>query len=356
MLKAQPLRKGDKVAIVSLSSGTLGESFCAHNLEIGTKRLEEMGLIPIFMPHALKGMDYVASHPEKRAADLKEAFSNPEMKGIICAIGGDDTYRTIPYLLDDPDFILSVKQQPKLFTGYSDTTVNHLMFYRLGLTTFYGPSFLTDLADIGPQMLPYTKEQFLRYLGQGITEDTRGSSIWYEERHDFSAAAIGEERIAHQETNGPIWLQGQPSITGVLLGGCLESLYDLVAGKRYSDEQTINERYQLFPTKDEWAGKIVFLETSEERPTPALFKEMLFALKGHHVFEKAAGLIVGKPQNEVYWTAYQDILIEVIDDATFPILYNLNFGHAYPRMILPYGVEVTIKEDGRMIFHENWFA
>ena len=43
MLKAQPLKKGDKVAIVSLSSGTLGESFCAHNLEIGTKRLEENG-------------------------------------------------------------------------------------------------------------------------------------------------------------------------------------------------------------------------------------------------------------------------------------------------------------------------
>ena len=51
------LRKGDKVAIVSLSSGMLGEEFCSHNIEIGVKRLKEYGLEPVFMPNALKGKD-----------------------------------------------------------------------------------------------------------------------------------------------------------------------------------------------------------------------------------------------------------------------------------------------------------
>lgn len=37
MLKARKLQKGDKVAVVSLSSGMLGEEFCRHNLEIGKK-------------------------------------------------------------------------------------------------------------------------------------------------------------------------------------------------------------------------------------------------------------------------------------------------------------------------------
>ena len=43
MQYARKLRKGDKVAIVSLSSGMLGEEFCSHNIEIGVKRLKEYG-------------------------------------------------------------------------------------------------------------------------------------------------------------------------------------------------------------------------------------------------------------------------------------------------------------------------
>lgn len=356
MKKASQLQKGDKVALVSLSSGTLGEAFCQHNIEIGTKRLEEMGLVPVFMPHALKGIDYVTNHPEKRAADLKAAFADPEIKGIICGIGGDDTFRTVPYLLDDPDFILSVKQNPKVFTGYSDTTINHLMFYQLGLTTFYGPAFLTDLADIGPEMLPYTKQHFLRYLGEGTQENVVASSLWYEERRDFSVAAIGQARVSHQERVGHVWLQGGKAVTGSLLGGCLESLYDLLVGERYSEETAICEAYQLFPSPCEWAGKVVFLETSEEKPSPERFRKMLVKLKERQVFTNAAALLLGKPQDEVSTEEYQKIVVEVIANPNLPILYNLNFGHAYPRMILPYGVDVTIPLDGKAIyFNEAWF-
>lgn len=35
MKYARKLKKGDRVAIVSLSSGMLGEEFCSHNIEIG---------------------------------------------------------------------------------------------------------------------------------------------------------------------------------------------------------------------------------------------------------------------------------------------------------------------------------
>ena len=74
MQYARKLRKGDKVAIVSLSSGMLGEEFCSHNIEIGVKRLKEYGLEPVFMPNALKGIEYLQTHPQARAKDLKDAF------------------------------------------------------------------------------------------------------------------------------------------------------------------------------------------------------------------------------------------------------------------------------------------
>ena len=42
----------------------------------------------------------VKAHPEKRAEDLLAAFRDPEIDMILCAIGGDDTYRLLPYLFD----------------------------------------------------------------------------------------------------------------------------------------------------------------------------------------------------------------------------------------------------------------
>ena len=88
MKYAEKLKKGDKVAIVSLSSGMLGEEFCSHNIEIGVKRLKEYGLLPVFMPNARKGITYLKAHPEARAQDLKDAFFDDSIRGIICAIGG----------------------------------------------------------------------------------------------------------------------------------------------------------------------------------------------------------------------------------------------------------------------------
>ena len=86
------------VEIVSLSAGTLGEEFVKHELDIGLQRLRTYGLNVKFAPHALAGRAYIAAHPEARAADLLAAFRDPAVDMILCAIGGDDTYRLLPYL------------------------------------------------------------------------------------------------------------------------------------------------------------------------------------------------------------------------------------------------------------------
>ena len=79
------------VAIVSLSSGIIGENSVRFEVEIGLRRLAAYGLKVRFMPHALKGLDYVKAHPEKRAEDLLAAFRDPEIDMILCDIGGNDT-------------------------------------------------------------------------------------------------------------------------------------------------------------------------------------------------------------------------------------------------------------------------
>ena len=350
MQYARKLRKGDKVAIVSLSSGMLGEEFCSHNIEIGVKRLKEYGLEPVFMPNALKGIEYLQSHPEARAKDLKDAFLDDSIAGIICAIGGDDTYRLLPYLMEDDEFIKAVEKHPKLFTGFSDTTINHLMFYKLGLSTYYGPSFICDLGEIANEMLPYTKEAFEGYLEDNEFDEIVSSDIWYEEREDFSRAAIGTDRITHKEERGFELLQGSEVFQGALLGGCLDSFYDILTNTRYEDEKEVYEKYDLFPDKEEWNGKILFIETSEEKPTPELFEKEIVLLKDRGLFDVINGVLVGKPQDEVYYQEYKDILIKVIDNEKLPIVYNVNFGHATPRCALPYGVVAKVDMKQKKIY------
>ena len=145
MLKPQRLRPGDKVAVVSLSRGMLGEPQFLHKYHLARERLErDYGLQVVAMPNALKGEDYLYRHPEARAQDLMDAFRDPEVKAVFCAIGGDDTIRLLPYI----DFDV-LKNNPKIFTGFSDTTSNHFMMYKAGLVSYYGGAVMNNWAEYG---------------------------------------------------------------------------------------------------------------------------------------------------------------------------------------------------------------
>lgn len=351
----ESLNKGDKVAILCLSEGFLGEDGCKHELEIGLRRLEELGLIPVVMPNALKGAKYLFDHPEDRAADLKTAFMNPEIKAIICAIGGDDTYKTIPYLMEDEEFKEAVRNNPKIFSGFSDSTNNHLMLNKLGLSTFYGPNFLSDLAELGPEMLPYTKDTFMKYFGDGEPFEIVSSPVWYLERKDFSKDAVGTLAIAKEEMHGFETLNGSGVVTGNLYGGCLDSLYDDYVGERYGPEPEVFNKYNILPTLDEWKDKIFFFETSEERMSPEKLEKILMYFKEKKILETVKGIIVGKPADEDYYDEYKEVYKRVFADLDTPVLYNLNFGHSYPRCLIPYDAEATIDYDNKKVFINSRF-
>ena len=348
-MKAYNLKKGDKVAIVSLSRGLLGMPFCKHELDLGIKRLEELGLEPVFMDNALKDMDYLADHPEARAADLKQAFKDDSIKGIICAIGGDDTYKIIPYLMEDEEFKELVKNNPKLFTGFSDTTNDHLMLNKLGLSTFYGPNFLVDLAELDNEMLPYTKDAFNLYFDAPSMYEIKPSDVWYKERESYGPEEVGKPRILVKEEHGYEVLNGSGIVTGKLYGGCLESIYDDFAGYTYSDEPEVFKKYNIFPTEAEWKEKVLFIETSEVGIPPEDLNTMLTELKKRNILSNVKGVIVGKPINEKYYEEYKQVYREVFKDLDTPVLYNMNFGHSVPRCVIPYDASVEVDYDNKKV-------
>lgn len=252
--------------------------------------------------------------------------------------------------MEDKEFMQAVKNHPKLFTGFSDTTVNHLMFYKLGLSTFYGPCYAADLGEISDEMLPYTQKTFENFFEDNQNNCIVSSEIWYDKRTDYSKAAIGTERTAHKETRGYELLQGSSVFEGELLGGCLESLYEMLSPERNAEKKMICDRYKIFPDNDEWAGKILFIETCEEKPAPEIFKKELSALKNKGIFDLINGILVGKPQDEAYYNEYKPILKEVIDNENLPVVYNVNFGHCVPRCALPYGVTAKVNMNERKIY------
>ena len=334
------------VGIVSLSSGIIGEEFIQFEVEIGLRRLREYGLKVKFMPNALKGIDYIREHPEKRAEDLLQAFRDPEIDMILCAIGGDDTFRLLPYLFDHDELREAVSQ--KVFLGFSDTTINHFMLHKVGLNTFYGQSFLTDVCELGPEMLPYSRRYFEELISTGGVREIVPSDVWYGERESFTPDQVGKELTSHPDRGFEL-LQGPAVFSGKILGGCIDSMYDFFNGELYADMPLLCEKYGLFPALEDWRGRILLLESSEEKMPPEKYRRALEYFKEKGVFDVVSGVLVGKPMDETYVEEYKRHLIDVIGDPRLPVVCNINIGHAEPRCIIPFGVEAVVDVEKQVI-------
>ncbi len=334
------------IAIVSLSSGILGEPFIKWELDIGLKRLDEYGLHVQFMPNGLKGLDYIKEHPEKRAEDLLSAFADDEIDMILCAIGGDDTYRLLPYLFRHDELKKAAKQ--KIFLGFSDTTMNHFMLHKLGIKTFYGQAFLADVCEICDEMLPYTRHYFEELITTGRISKITPSPVWYDARENYCESERGHGTPEHADS-GFILLQGSPVFEGKILGGCIDTIYDMFNSDRYGDSVSLCEEYCLFPSAEEWRDRILLLETSEELMPPEKYEKALMELKKRGVFEAVRGVLIGKPVNEQFFEEYQKLLMDVIGKPDLPVVCNVNVGHAIPRCIIPFGVHAVVDVNKQVI-------
>ena len=156
------------------------------------------------MKNALKGIEYLYNHPEKRAEDFMEAILDKDIKGIICNIGGDDAIRLLPYI----DFE-AIANNPKVFMGYSDTTINHFMMQKAGVVSYYGPAVMTDFAE-NNNMHTYT----LKYINEVLLENREDIVIkssdkwtseyldWVIEENDNIARKMNEEKYGYEILQG----------------------------------------------------------------------------------------------------------------------------------------------------------
>lgn len=337
MIKPERLKKGDKVAIVSLSDGMIGEKEFLHKYELGKKRLEEkFDLEVVSMPNTLKGVNYLYEHPEKRAEDMMNAFKDKSIKAVISAIGGEDTIRLLPYI----DYNI-IKNNPKIFMGFSDTTANHFMMYKAGVVSYYGPALMSDFAEY-VDMYDYTENTIRNLLFEAKQNyEIRKCDYWTNEHNIewWNGKNINKQKTRIKDEKGYQVIQGKGKVKGRLLGGCLDAF-------------PIYNGTEVWPKLEEWKDKIIFLETCENMPEPYLITYYLRNMGAQGIFNVAKGIIVGKPRAEKYYEEYKDVYKKVLKEFNredMPVLYNVNFGHSCPIGIIPYGIECELDVDNKKI-------
>jgi muramoyltetrapeptide carboxypeptidase LdcA involved in peptidoglycan recycling len=327
VIRPPALKPGDTVAAISLSSG-LAATF-PHRYEAGKRQFAEtFGLTVIETPCALRDNAWLHDNPQARADDLHWALENDDVAGVVTTIGGDDSIRTLPYL--DLDLI---RGHPKVFLGYSDTTIQHLVNRRAGIVSFHGPGFMTDLAE-NRGIHPYVEAAVRAALFSTEPFELEAAPEWTEEFLDWADPSFQSRPRRWWPSPGWQWLSGDEPVTGELIGGCGEVL-------------EIAKGTVVWPPAAEWDGAVFLLETSEEAPPPDTILHWLRGYLGLGVLERLGALLLSRPmgytqaQTLRLWRTVLAVLAEA-GRADLSVVANVDYGHTSPAGVLPLGCRVRV--------------
>jgi len=284
-------------------------------MQIAVTRLTQLGLEVVIAPHARELDGFDSSSVEARVADMHAAFMDQSIQGIFTAFGGYNANQLLPYL----DWNL-IAQNPKIFIGFSDTTVlQNAIYAKTGLVTYSGPSF----ARFGQELhFEYTLEHFKKCVCTDgsfhITPSTSWSDDWW--------ASDQTSRVLEPSTG---WVTiNEGTARGIVLGGNL-STFNLLQGTPYFPNIT---------------NTVLFLEDDSES-TLAHFDRDLESLSQTPAFVTVQAIVVGRFQkgSRVNIDQLEQILTQKQVLKNIPIIANVDFGHTDPICTFPIGGEVAIQ-------------
>ncbi|WP_281173101.1 S66 family peptidase [Viridibacillus arvi] len=304
------------------SSGIAAD--CPGRLQRGIEEIEKLGYKVVVGEYARKSDDYMAGTVDERLIDLHAMFSNPKIDAIITTIGGTCSHQ----LLDKIDYEL-IKNNPKIFMGYSDiTALNSAIYEKTGLVTFLGPAVLPQFGEFNG-LMDYTYKYFQNTLVEVNTVEINSSSYRVLESLSWDKKDT-RERVKEFNTGMQIFKQGKAK--GKIIAGNVGVML-LLAGTEY------------FPNVD---GAILCLE-DDEGECPESIDRYFTQLRHMRVFDKISALVIGRFHPSVGFGDNHDngLLYSILQRATegydFPIVYNADFGHTDPMFILPNGIQASIQ-------------
>ncbi|QJU09611.1 peptidase U61 [Candidatus Saccharibacteria bacterium oral taxon 488] len=179
----EELQPGDEVRIVTpaRSASDIDERV----LDRAKAALESLGLKVTFSKNTFSRSQRGCPTDDEKVEDLHEAFMDENVKCVLAAIGGFNSNQ----LLGKINWRI-IKDNPKIFGGFSDITVlNHAILAKTGLVTYAMPNFYCFSL---PPENSYSLEYFQRRLfaDQPAEYTVRSAKQWYDLPWDY------DEKIA----------------------------------------------------------------------------------------------------------------------------------------------------------------
>ena len=304
----EPLKQGDKVFLVCTSSPILEE-----DIEKCKEVVKKLGFEPVLGESLFEDIGgYIAGTPEIRVKDLHRAFADDEVKGIFCVKGGFSASQ----LLDKLDYEL-IRNNPKVFVGYSDVTNLNIVFnQKCNLGTFHGPMVKSNMFS---DFNDFTKRSFSDVLNK-----KKGERWKFKNPMDEKSGMEKEISLLYKKNFE------NKKINGEIIGGNLSIIVT-----------TLGTDYEI-DTK----GKILFIEEIEEEISR--IDRMMTHLKYAGKFEDCNGVLFGNFSGceNTYGKNYElmDFLQGFFKDYEKPVIYGLESGHAKPDLVtMPMGAKCTLK-------------
>ena len=320
LIVPKKLNPGDTVAFISLSGGRGGDPDMKERYETGKQRFEEIFKVRVVeTPNALMGSEYLYQHPEKRAEDLMWALQKKDIKAIICIMGGDDSYRVLPYIDEEV-----IRNNPKIFMGYSDIATWMAVFAHAGVRAYYGPNVLTPIAQPGA-LDSYTEEAIRRTVFQS---DVLGEIKCSEAFTPIEWRNLKPRKIKWQKNSGYHIVQGSGKQQGRIFCLCGGPVRQIMGTK-------------FFPEPEFFENTFLALEHGAPYGSHLAGLHELRSFAAAGVFDKAAGIITGKLDEESKATLLKVINQEVHRE-DMVILENVDFVHHTPMTVLPMGALAEI--------------
>lgn len=317
------LKSGDEVRVIapSRSMAILGED-CK---KIATERLEALGLKVTFGKYVMEAdEDYCAGSKEHRVEDLNEAFRDKNVKAILTVIGGFNSNQ----ILDLIDYE-AIKENPKIFCGFSDiTALSNSIYAKTGLVTYSGPHYSSfGMLKGFEYSLEYFKKMFFEDEEFEVVSSKEWSDdLWFvdQENREFIP-------------NDGMFVINEGTAEGEIVGGNLCTL-NLLQGTNYMPNI---ENKILFLEDDNMAGKIFLME----------FDRNLQSLIHTPEFKTVKALVLGRAEKDCIMT--KEKWIKMIKNKPelekIPVIAGADFGHTTPIITFPVGGKARLEAKGNNI-------
>ena len=332
------IKDGGTIGLVAPSFGCSVDPYKSC-LEASKRRFESMGYKFVEGPNCRKNDGIgISSTPENCGKELTEFYCSDNNDMLITCGGGELMCET----LDHVDFEAVKAAKPKWYMGYSDNTnFTFLLNTICDTAAIYGPS----IGAFGMEKLEPALEDAIAIF-TGKKKEVSGYEMFEleslkDEEHPFVGYNLTEKKelrlfMGQSEVNRV------PEFSGIITGGCLDCLANLV-GTKYDEVAAFNERYKE-------QGVIWFLEACDLNVM--CIRRALWNLDRAGWFENAKGFIIGRPlcawKQEMMGLDQYNAVTGILGKYNVPIVMDADVGHLAPAMPIISGALATVSTNSNI--------